>query len=272
MLGLSKGSVETAKLLLLSEKRRRVVLLLREGERTLGEINEQLDSVSSAVIPQLRKLEEAGLIERRGQDYGLTAKGKLAARSLEAHLKHLDLVNTEEQFWETHDVEAIPESFHYRLHELHGGKVVRGNSVDVFQPHTNFMEELSRSRWVKGVSSIFHPDYPETFTEMAKSGLPVSLIVTPGVLDKLRDHLGESFEQTCQSFLSCDNTEFLLCDREPKMAFTVTDRFLSLGLHDESGIYDPTSELFCSEKPAIRWGKDLFDHYRKISKKPGALL
>lgn len=75
--------------------------------RTLGEINGHLNSVSSAVIPQPRKLQKAGLVERQGERYGLTGNGRPAIRSLGAHLKQLDLLDTCEESWRTHDFEAL---------------------------------------------------------------------------------------------------------------------------------------------------------------------
>jgi DNA-binding transcriptional ArsR family regulator len=49
-------------ILLSSEKRTDLLLLLKEKPRTIEEINNELDTNSVAILPQLKKLKENGLV------------------------------------------------------------------------------------------------------------------------------------------------------------------------------------------------------------------
>ena len=54
---------------------------------------------------------------------------------------------------------------------------------------------------------------------------------------------------------------------ELKIAFTVTDTFLSLGLFTLDGRYDVTMDLVSEDKKALKWGLDLFEYFRKKSRR-----
>jgi len=47
-----------------SEKRENLLILLKEGPRTLEEIRAKLNVTSSGMIPLIRKLEERNLVQR----------------------------------------------------------------------------------------------------------------------------------------------------------------------------------------------------------------
>ena len=49
-------------ILLSSEKRTDLLLLLKEKPRTIEEINNELDTNSVAILPQLKRLKENGLV------------------------------------------------------------------------------------------------------------------------------------------------------------------------------------------------------------------
>jgi predicted transcriptional regulator len=46
-----------------------------------------------------------------------------------------------------------------------------------------------------------------------------------------------------------------------RTAFTVTDKFLSLGLYRTDGKYDFGTDLVSDDPAAIEWGNALFEYY-----------
>ncbi|MCK9570823.1 DUF1724 domain-containing protein [Candidatus Pacearchaeota archaeon] len=54
--------------------------------------------------------------------------------------------------------------------------------------------------------------------------------------------------------------------KDAKVAFTVTDELASLALFQPDGSYDPQQDLICEGPEAVRWGKELFEHYLKQSR------
>lgn len=248
-----------------SEKRSDVLLQLRDSPKTLREIKDRLEVTSSQIIPQLRKLEKNNLIYQDGKKYNLTEIGEVITSSFAQLSKIIEIFEEDLDFWNEHNIGAIPEEFLARIPELGDYELIESNSVEVFRPHKKFMQNLEESEWIRGVSPIFHPRYPEFLLEMAKSGCDVKLAVSKDVFEKIEsNHKGE-----LKSGLECENAELLIYDDDVKVAFTVTDSFLSLGLFGKDGLYDTSHDLVSDDASAVRFGKDLFNYYEERSKEVG---
>jgi len=76
-------------ILLSSEKRTDLLLLLKEKPRTIEEINNGLDTNSVAILPQLKKLKENGLVIQQDKIYELSLLGKIIVRKTESLVKAL---------------------------------------------------------------------------------------------------------------------------------------------------------------------------------------
>lgn len=74
-------------ILLSSEKRTDLLLLLKEKPRTIEEINNELDTNSVAILPQLKKLKESGLVIQQDRIYELSLLGKIIVRKMESLVK-----------------------------------------------------------------------------------------------------------------------------------------------------------------------------------------
>lgn len=250
------------KLVTASAKRRGVLEFLREGPRELREINDKLDTTSSAVLPQIRKLEGSDLVAREGKAYALTDLGEVVAENLSYFLDLLEVVEYNDYFWTHHDLEGIPKELRMRLGDLKDATIVSGDSTDLYRPLTKFLEPLQESHWVRGVSPIFHPKYPELFSGLVAMGIKVDLILTEKVMYKIESEFVEEFEK----FLGTENSNCFVIDDKPGVAFTVSDKVLSLGLFDEEGNYDIHTDLISQNREAIDWGEDLFSYFMEKSK------
>ena len=76
-------------ILLSSEKRTDLLILLKEKPRTIEEINNELDTNSVAILPQLKKLKENGLVIQEEKIYELSLLGKIIVRKMESLVKAL---------------------------------------------------------------------------------------------------------------------------------------------------------------------------------------
>jgi len=78
----------------------------------------------------------------------------------------------------------------------------------------------------------------------------------------------EDHYNTINEFLSrYELFKLYIISDDLKVAFTVTDRFLSLGLYRLDGTYDAGNDLICIGKDAIAWGFDLFEYYKTCAVK-----
>ena len=68
-----------------------------------------------------------------------------------------------------------------------------------------------------------------------------------------------------ENYISMDNLKIWQIDNDVKIAFTVTDKFLSLGLFSSTGEYDSTKDLVSDDPDALAWGNRLFDYYKAKS-------
>jgi len=78
--------------LLSSEKRTDLLLLLKEKPRTIEEINDELDTNSVAILPQIKKLKEVGLVIHEDRIYGLSPLGKIIVRKMEPLIEVIRLL------------------------------------------------------------------------------------------------------------------------------------------------------------------------------------
>lgn len=245
--------------IILSKQRRAVLRLLSEAPRTLGDIKLSTGTSSPAIIPQIRKLEEVGLVVKEDDAYRLTEIGRIVTRYMGQFLDTVDLIEQCKDFWTGHVLEGIPEPFRDRIIELMECKIVESDPSEVFEPHKEFMKNLLKAKTIKGVSPIFHPEYPKAFLKLAENGVGISLILNRVVLSRI----SKENQEILKKGLELENTGLYVTDDDIGAAFTVTDHFLSLGLFSTSGKYDVHHDLVSYSPSALKWGNDLFRYYRE---------
>ncbi len=251
-------------LIFLSEKRKDLLLFLREGPKTIEEIKIYLDAGLVAILPHIKKLRENSLVLKAGDVYSLSPLGIAVAGRMQAMVDLLNVFGNHYDYWASHAVKCIPAPLRERIGDL--SNCTFSEPPDwtcLFEPHREFIDNLTKSKKIKGTASIFHPSYPSLFLTFAKMGMDVSLIVTPPVYERIK---GE-FEAELSEFLRFENASFYVCSKKMELSHVVTDRFLSLTLPFSDGTYDHKEDVLCFDSIALRWGEDLFAYYRDISDK-----
>jgi len=247
-------------ILTFSEKRKEILFLLQENPKTLSEIKDYFDVKSPEILPRLKEMETANMIVRQDGMYRLTSLGKVSAVYYKPFLDTLTAIETNEDFWREHDLAAIPDMLLSRIQELKECRVMRDEHEHIYDTHKAFMDNVLSSTRFMGFTSIFLPNYPPMFLEMARKNIPISIIVTPNVFFKIKSEHNAEIEE----FLKYKHTSFHVYDNA-KIAFVVTDRFLSLSLFFKNGTFDPRSDLVGFDSSSIKWGDDLFKHYKENS-------
>jgi predicted transcriptional regulator len=166
-------------------------------------------------------------------------------------------------FWKEHNINGIPDEFRMRLYELGNIIISKSTPLDIFQPHNEYIKNLSESNLVKGVSPTLHPDYPKLVTMLAAKGVVVSFVVARDVLEKIQ----KDYKKDLQSFLMYENASLFVSNEDIKVAFTTSDTFLSMRLFLNDNTYDFYRNIICHEKSALKLGEDLFKYYEKRSQK-----
>ncbi len=250
-------------LVFLSEKREKILLLLREGPKNIKEIENSLNFSSTSVQPQIKILKERHLLYREDNKYGLTLIGETIAENMLELVDTLESFENKLDFWNSHRLEGIPPSLLNRISELkHSTFASPLDKSNMFSPHNEFVENIAKSEFVKGISPFIHSLYPKMFLDFAKKGIDVSLIVTDHVFERM----STEFRLELEPFLSLNNTHIYVCEKEILLSSAVTNRFLSLGLFYNNGTYDHENDILCFEPEGLRWGEDLFTYYQGMSR------
>lgn len=252
-------------LITFSEKRREILLLLQDGPKTLDEIKDYFKATTPEILPRIKELENNDLIYQEGKKYFLTEIGEVITKSFARFFKTLEIFERDMKFWKDHQISGIPGEFLLRLYELGDYQVFKSTPIEIFKPHDEYVKNLLKSNWIKGVSPVLHPDYPKVFITLAKKGVRIALILTRDVLEGVKKEHKEELKR----FLGYKYTKIMAYPEEIKVAFTVSDCFFSMRLFLKSGEYDFYKNIISYEKSALKFGEELFRYYERRSEKVG---
>lgn len=251
-------------LIFLSEKRKDLLLFLKDGPKSISEIKESLNVGLVAILPQLKKLRENSLILKTGDVYSLSPLGIAVAGRMQPMIDVLTVFGSKYEYWASHAVESIPDPLRKRIGELANCTFSEPpDRTHLFEPHREFVENLMKSKKINGIASIFHPLYPSLFLTFAKKGAEISILVTRPVYERIKEEYGAELGE----FLKFKNASFYVCSKKIELSHVVTDRFLSLTLPFSDGNFDHKEDVLCFDPIALQWGEDLFTYYRSISDK-----
>jgi predicted transcriptional regulator len=247
-----------------SDLRRNLLVILNEHEKSLGELREGLKISSTTALHALRELEKSNLTfqNKQNKKYGLTNLGKIMAIKLMDYINAVEVLKKHERFWLEHDLSGIPDQFLRGIGALSDSEVIKINALDIIKTHNSYIDSIKTAQWIKGVSPIFSSDYPIVFKEIVEKNISTTLILTDPVLEKLTDSIGL---ENLKKYIYNYSLELLITE-DLKVAFTVTDSFLSFGLFNTDSVYDTAYDLISTDEEAIRWGSELFEYYKGKSR------
>jgi predicted transcriptional regulator len=248
--------------LFLSDKRKDLLLLLMEEPRNIDEIKSILNVTSSAIMTQVKILISQGLIIHDDDFYRLSDIGKVVVKKMIPLLNTLSVFSENKDYWENHNISAIPAHLLDRIDDLGHCEFVEPDLDRMYEIPQKIEEKLVQSAHIMEVSSYFNPAYPSTYVELIKKGTDVSLIITNPIFERLK----KEYRAALQEYLNRDNAKIFVCDCPIRVASSlVTDRLMALSLFYKNGIYH-NHAMMSREETALKWGEDLFLHYMKNSK------
>jgi len=233
----------------------RILKELKEA-KTVSELVKSLEVSRDTIKPHLRRFLNAGLIERCSRGYRLTLLGQIAFEKAVELERTISLAKESGEFFSSHDISQIPKELVKDINLLYGGFITRNRNP--YELHEKWLEILRTSSWVKGVSPIYHPDFPPLFVELAEER-EVSLILTREIFEKcFAEHLGLLSKFICLG-------ELYVCN-DASAAFIVTEKGFAMGLYRD-GVYDALNVFMCLSRDAVRWGLRFFDYFKSKARK-----
>ena len=255
------------KMLIASNVRCKVLLALSEGPKTLGEIHKMVGSTKSTISHALGDLMDERLISQDPdtKEYQLTNLGYLVFLQMKNVMEAVETIRKFEDFWFAHDLGGIPDELLIQIGDLKDSELHTTTPEYLRLPHEVYMELIKTSKWIRGVSPILFSDYPEEFLNLAFGNeVDIEVITTTGVYEKL---IEVSPPEAVERVQNLPNVRLYVIEEELRVAFTVTDNFLSLGLFFPDGTYDMMTDLISTSERARNWGLELFEHYKRRAKR-----
>lgn len=246
-----------------SEKRKNLLLLLMEGGKDRDQIKTALNVTSTAIIPQIKKLKEAGLVLQEEDNYRLSDMGQVLVENMLPYLNIVEVFEENGEYWLTRNLKGIPWPLLKRLGELGNYLIIEPDLNYLFEFPREFRENIFKSNFVMAFTAYFHPEYPGIYSKLAEQGVNVSFILTPSVLERLQ----KDYVEQMKKISVYKNTEIFVTDEISGLATIVTtDRFLFLCFFNKSGHYD--HRIIMSFDPrALQWSQELFRNYQEKADK-----
>jgi predicted transcriptional regulator len=251
-----------------SDKRRKLLLFLLEGKKDPEEIKNAFGVSWRSLILPLKELKEEELIINHNGSYELSGIGKMLAENVKPIDRILNLFEGNNDYWTERDFKEIPQYLLDRIGEIENYTIIEPDLNNMFEPTEQFLRSLHMSRHINAVFSIYHPLYPALYCQLAKKGIPISLILTEPVLRRMCEDCKEETENIRQ----LQNTRFFLYNNEMvPPSFVITDDMLLVSFFTKSGRYDHRDVISFAEC-SLEWGEHLFNHYRSVSRELPELL
>jgi predicted transcriptional regulator len=245
-----------------SDKRRNLLILLNSGPREWDDIKRILKVTSTGMLPQIKILEEEGLIERDGRKFSLTPIGKVLATRMEPLIRTMDVLDRNWKFWREHDLSVLPSEILTNIGELGGYTIIENEDEEIFDVST-FLKNLSTAKTVKGLSHTVHPSFPDFFMGLARKGVTSSLVFTPRVVKILH----EKYPGWIGEYLGCKKTSLYITKKDFRFSYAVTDSYFSISLFYNTGIFDSKNDVTSRDASALRWGERIFAFLLENSEK-----
>ena len=234
------------------ELRDSILLLLRDGPRTTGQLAKELSAGSTTINHACKRLLDEGCLlhEHRG-DYRLSEVGLIEADLIASRV----VLREQAEFWQSHDLSGIPRHLLTSLGSLQGARVVKDGDGDLLKSQDEFIQAVSGAKVIYGVSPMIAPGYPDMIAGLVAGGADVHLVLTKEVM-------GQIDPAKVGPLCECMNFHLHIAS-SARVAFTVADDCLFLGLFKQDGKYDMDSDLVCQGERAREWGIELFNYYMR---------
>ncbi|MCK9151234.1 helix-turn-helix transcriptional regulator [Methanobacterium alcaliphilum] len=256
---------EDLKFMVKSGIRLKILVSLSDGLKSMKEIKEEYDLSFATLSNNMKRLQEEGLVQKFDDKYKLSQMGVLKLDRIWDFHRYMYVANNFEDLWLNHNLKGIPDKFLNEIDVFMTAELVRSTAVDIYKPHNTYKDIVIGSTVIYGVSPISHPDFIELFDELIQSDTDIELILSDEIIKKTV--ISADFRDLSKAITNKNLNIRRYAGGNLDIAFTVTDKFISIGLFGSDGIYDQNRDLVSYDPRAVDWGMRLYREYYKKSEK-----
>ena len=233
-----------------SDKRKGLLMYLNSGPKNIDEIRDELDVTATSILPQIKKLIDNDLIMQEDRMYKLTVLGEFITRKVKPLVSALEVVEKNNRY--------LTE----RISELGDCTVIEPDLNHIYEPSQKIIDNMANTKQVSTFASYFNPAYLPLYVELGRKEAELSLSFTQCVWD----HLSNKHANMINELMEMDNVSLYISKDGIRLTeVTVTDKLMLIGLFDKNGKFDHQF-IMSSEPSAIRWGRELFDYFKRLSR------
>lgn len=257
--------LQLVNLLLFSDKRKNLLLLLAEGPRNIDKILDLLQESRISLLPSLKKLKEEGLIVQKGDVYSLSIIGNILITKARPLLDAASTLEENDSFWNHRKLDSIPFHLLRRIGELKGIQLVEPGLTHGFDLFPEMINHFTGSSKVMLLFSYFHPQIPSFSLEFTKKDVKVQLILSRDSFDRFSG----DFHDTGEEILATKNATIFVHAGNPleiPSLIAISETAILLGFFNKKGKFEG-QYLLSFEPRALAWGRELFEYYIERSEK-----
>lgn len=249
----------------LSKKRREILLLIREKQRSFEEIESLLDTNSISIKIHLKKLVNSGLLVEEKGKYELSEMAIPITDNLKELLGSLVFFERDRDYWISQDLTPIPNFLKKRFEELGRFELIEHYKEDSFEIPEKILENARKSKEICIFFSFPCQEFSYFYSEISEGNSKLSLCFTEAITERL---FIDNFSKTKKT-LNNENSKLFYCRRNANLPIlVVTDKFMAIEFFRNDGKLS-NQILISSDKKAINWGKDLYRHLEENLKTAG---
>ncbi len=230
-----------------SDIRSKIIISLKEGQKKLGDLKDEVHMRSSSILHSMSQLESRDLIIREFQSYSLSQTGEMIAIILIDMINSFSLIKKHKEFWLDHELKEIPEELIDQIECLGDFKVINSPILDSLGQFI-FKELFCKSKVIKGIISplIIYDEL-----KVANEKDNIHIILADNTLNEVLDFENNTIEKI----------KLWKIKEDLKLVLIVTDNFLLLKLPELNEKQDFPSYLMSETEESIKWGNKLFNYY-----------
>lgn len=245
-------------LLFMSQKRKDLLLLLKDGGKTIEEIVDILNVTPTGMLPQIKKLKEEFLLIQNDKEYRLTPLAEILVEKMKPLLDTLEVIDENKNFWQERDLSDLSPAFLERLNELRPYSLVKPDPDKLFETSSIFLKNIERSKSILSLLSIFHPVLTDKLLTVDDNSIEITLIITNRIYERLKN----DFKEEIEHYLARKNRKLFVCADEMKIAMlTKTEHFMMADFLTWKGAYDQES-ILAFEPSSLKWAEEIILHYK----------
>ncbi|MDW7731084.1 MAG: winged helix-turn-helix domain-containing protein [Methanolobus sp.] len=245
----------------MSEKRKKVLLLLQDGPLKMEKLLEALDTNRQGLLPQIKILEDHHLITKDGDVCGLTTVGELLVKQMSPLLGTVTVLDSDIDYWGSRELSFIPADLLGRLCELGSCTIIEPGMAELYEMNREFNEKIKTSNSMTMVTTFLYPDFYTLFSAYIENGVEISLIFSNELAHKMKTDYREEFKK----LMNRGKVNVFVSRLEmPFLSIAQNDHCIFLRLLKKELEFD-SKQMMCCSLSALEWGKDFFDHYLRHS-------